>query len=108
MKRLTPEVSKWYKDAVNETVFEVVAIDESSNTIEVQYVDGEVGEFDYQTWKSLTLGPASQSEDWRDPYEMSVEDETYSDDAIIPEDWSGPLSKFEPNLIDFGDDFSVL
>ncbi|MFK7864046.1 MAG: DUF6763 family protein [Pseudohongiellaceae bacterium] len=108
MKQLSPEVSKWYKDAVNDTVFEVVAIDETSDTIEIQFIDGEVGEFDYGTWKSLILSPAAQGEDWRSPFEVPSEDEVGFDEAMVPENWSGPLNGLEPDLIDFGDDFSVL
>lgn len=107
MKQLAPEVSKWYTDAVNNSMFEVVAIDENSDTIEIQYIDGEVGEFDSKTWKSLILKPAAQAEDWRSPYEVSSEDELYSDNPFVPDDWSGPLSRLEPDLMDLGDDFSI-
>lgn len=107
MKRLLPEVSAWYRDSVSGSVFEVVAIDEDSGTIEIQLIDGEVGEFDQATWRTLILSKAEPPEDWRSPFELPTEDEFYSDDAIVPDDWS-PLSRYEPEMIDFGDDFSVL
>ncbi|HAG71857.1 MAG TPA: hypothetical protein DCL66_06595 [Gammaproteobacteria bacterium] len=108
MQKLLPEVAAWYADAVSGMVFEVVAIDEESRTIEVQFIDGEVGEYDRPTWKSLLLSSIEPPEDWRSPFEVSAEDGLDSDNAIIPDDWSGPLSKFEPEMIDFGDDFQIL
>ena len=40
MNKLLPEISAWYQDVVNGSLFEVVAIDEASGTIEYQTVDG--------------------------------------------------------------------
>jgi|TARA_B110000971_G_scaffold177688_1_gene183422 hypothetical protein len=108
MHKLLPEVAAWYADATSGTVFEVVAIDEESHTIEIQFIDGEVGEYDRPTWKSLLLSSIEPPEDWRSPFEVSAEDGLDSDNAIIPDDWSGPLSKFEPEMIDFDDDFQIL
>jgi hypothetical protein len=108
MHKLLPEVAAWYADATSGMVFEVVAIDEESHTIEIQFIDGEVGEYDRPTWKSLLLSSIEPPEDWRSPFEVSAEDGLDSDNAIIPDDWSGPLSKFEPEMIDFDDDFQIL
>ena len=44
MNDLMPEVSAWYQDAVSGSLFEVVALDEQSGTIEYQLVDGAVCE----------------------------------------------------------------
>jgi hypothetical protein len=108
MQHLLPEVATWYADAVSGMVFEVVAIDEESSTIEIQFIDGEVGEFDRPTWKSLMLSSIDPPEDWRSPFEVSPEDGLDPDKAIIPDDGSAPLTKFEPEMIDFGDDFQIL
>lgn len=105
---LTPEVSAWYQDLISGTLFEVVAVDEVSDTIEFQMVDGAVGEYDSSTWKQLVLSPAEAPEDWGSSYEFTSDDEAYCDDAIVPENWSGALSEIEPDLLDFGDDFQVL
>ncbi len=107
MNTLTPEVSAWYQDASSGNMFEVVAIDDASGTIEVQMVDGEVSEYDAATWQSLFLSPAEAPEDWRSPYELSSEDQVYSDQTVIPENFSGALSSIEPELLDLGDDFQI-
>ena len=108
MHTLIPEVSAWYEDLVSGSLFEVVAIDEASGTIEVQMVDGEVGEYDSGGWKELYLAPAEAPEDWRSPYELSHEDKLYSDQTLVPENFSGALSAIEPDLMDLGDDFQIL
>lgn len=102
-----PEVSAWYQDLVSGSLFEVVAIDEASGTIEIQMVDGEVGEYDTATWRQLYLTPAEAPEDWRSPYEINLEDNNYSDQTLVPENFSGALSDVEPDLMDLGDDFQL-
>jgi len=108
MNTLAPEVSSWYQDAVSGSLFEVVAIDDASGTIEIQMIDGEVGEYDTATWQSLYLAPAEAPEDWRSPYELNTEDQIYSDQTVVPENFSGALSAIEPELMDLGDDFQLL
>jgi len=107
MNNHAPEVSAWYQDLASGSLFEVVAIDEASDTIEIQMVDGEVGEYDSATWNQLYLTPAEAPEDWRSPYEINLEDNTYSDQALVPENFSGALSDVEPDLMDLGDDFQL-
>lgn len=108
MNNLMPEVSAWYQDVVSGSLFEVVAIDETSGTIEYQMVDGEVGEYDTNSWQLLFLSPAQPPEDWRNPYELNSEDQAYADQTLVPENWSGALSDIEPDLMDLGDDFQIL
>lgn len=49
-----PVIGEWYKMPEGE-VFEVVAINDHDGTIDVQYNDGTVGEFDVETWGVLEL-----------------------------------------------------
>ncbi|MFM1896341.1 MAG: hypothetical protein RLZZ385_1415 [Pseudomonadota bacterium] len=106
MHNLRPEVSAWYQDLVTGALFEVVALDDDS--IEFQYVDGEVGEYDVGTWQQLDLLPAEAPEDWRSPFELNDEDGIFDDQDIVPENFSGALNGIEPDLLDLGDDFHIL
>ena len=108
MNHLAAEISAWYQDLTSGAIFEVVAIDENSGTIEYQHVDGEVGEFDLATWQQLPLLTAEAPEDWRSAYELNEEDSINSDQALVPDNWSGPLTEVEPDLLDLGDDFHLL
>lgn len=108
MNDLVPEISAWYQDLLSGNLFEIVAVDEDSRTIEYQLVDGEVGEYDSSQWQSLTLIAAEAPEDWRSPFELDTEDKLYSDQTLVPENWSGALSQIEPESMDLDDDFQIL
>jgi hypothetical protein len=78
-----PVIENWYKDAVNNLVFKVVAIDESDETIEVQYLDGDIGEYDKESWYGSGFDYIEAPEDWSAPYDdVEVDDLGYSDADI--------------------------
>ena len=95
MASQVPHVGKWYQDAEEDLVFEVVAVDEYGGTIEIQYLEGEVSELDLETWQQLILLPAQPPEDWRASYEMSSEDSHDTDEIYIPEAAYDPLATVE-------------
>ncbi|GJM13996.1 MAG: hypothetical protein DHS20C12_23990 [Pseudohongiella sp.] len=107
MNKILPEVSAWYQDLASGTLFEVVAIDEKNNSIEYQLLDGELGEYDLSTWQQLHIMAAEAPEDWRTPFELNSEDELYSDQVFIPDNFSGALLDIEPDSLDLGDDFQI-
>jgi hypothetical protein len=82
MNLVKPIVGQWYREGTNE-LFEVVAIDDADETIEVQYFDGTVAEMDFDAWN-----------------EQVREDALDTVDA--PEDWSGSVD-VEPD--DLGREF---
>lgn len=100
MKRmLNPVVGRWYLDVETDTLFEVVAWEPQGLAVEVQYVDGEVAEFDLDVWSQLTLEPAAAPEDWRNPFELDDDDGLDPDLPFHPEDWNSPLSTIEPDAM---------
>ena len=99
MNDLMPEVSAWYQDVVSGNLFEVVAIDDASGTIEYQLVDGEVGEYDTVGWKELYLAAAEAPEDWRAAFELDGEMLLDPDLPMHPDDWSNPLNTIEPDTM---------
>ncbi len=106
MNDLTPMVSTWYLDTHGESLFEVVAFDEESGYVECQGVDGEVGEYDLSTWRSLNLKFAEAPEDCNSSYEISSEDKKFFDDVIVPDNFSGALTNIEPEFLDqFEEDY---
>ncbi|OTE97900.1 hypothetical protein BCS42_11750 [Crenothrix sp. D3] len=73
-----PIIGSWYKDVENSLKFKIVAIDDDS--IEVQYLNGDIGEYDYDTWYASTFDTIEAPEDWSAPFgEMEVDDLGYSD-----------------------------
>jgi len=108
MNKILPEVSAWYQELVSGALFEVVAIDELNSTIEYQLLDGELGEYDLSTWRQLHISEAEAPEDWRTPFELNREDQAYSDQVFVPENYSGALLNIEPESLDPGDDLQII
>jgi len=107
MNKILPEVSVCYQELISGALFEVVAIDELNSTIEYQLLDGEVGEYDLSTWSQLFISEAEAPEDWRTPFELNREDQIYSDQVFVPENFSGAPLDIEPDSLDLGDDFQI-
>ena len=53
-----PEIGLWYRDIQNR-LFEVVAL-ENEDAIEVQYYDGDVTEYDRESWDLLCVNVVSE------------------------------------------------
>ena len=75
-----PEVSKWYKNNEDGQLFEVVALGEVDETIEIQYFDGSLEELDFDTWYEMPLTSAAPPEDWTGPF-----DDLEADDLADPD-----------------------
>ena len=99
MNQKSPQVGSWYKEIQQGSMFEVVAVDEIEQTIETQLLDGAVEEYDFDSWRELLLEEIEEPEDWRNGYELSREDYLDPDATIYPEDWNGPLSVIESDVI---------
>ena len=73
-----PEVGEWYRLRGGNS-FEIVAIDDDDGTIEVQYFDGTVEEFDLDDWQAQRangeLEDAEAPEDWSGSVDVEGEDE---------------------------------
>ncbi len=105
MAKQMPVVGEWYQDAEEDTFFEVVAVDERSATLEIQYEDGKVGEFDFDTWKQLIVLPAEAPEDWRVPYELGSDDSYDPDAVFVPDNHNDPFSALDADSWYDNDDF---
>ena len=99
MKMLTPIIGGWYKDLQTGGLFEVVDWDPSLLTIEMQYLDGEVSEYDLDAWREMRLQRAEPPEDWRAAFELDDEDMLDPDLPMHPEDWGNPLNFIEPDTM---------
>lgn len=105
MKMLSPVVGAWYRDLQTNALFEIVDWDPSELTIETQYLDGEVAEYDLDAWREMLLEPAEPPEDWRAPFELDDDDMLDPDLPMHPEEWASPLSSIEPDAMYGVEDF---
>jgi Family of unknown function (DUF6763) len=99
MKMLHPVVGGWYKDMQTSAIFEIVAWEPSNLSIETQYLDGEVAEYDLDAWREMTLQRVEAPEDWRTSFELDDEDLLDPDLPFHPEDWNNPLNLIEPDAM---------
>lgn len=77
-----PVKGQWYDNLEDDDSFQVLSIDEDAELIEIQYVDGDIEEIDYETWQELDLEKTEEPEGW------TGSDEEYEDeDEDEDEDW---------------------
>ena len=105
MAKQAPIIGQWYQDAALNRLFEVVAVDEYSGSIDIQYEDGDVDELDLDAWTQMIIVAAAQPEDWRSSFELSEEDRYFADDVYVPELTGDPFSAIEPDSFTGWDDF---
>jgi hypothetical protein len=78
-----PVIEGWYKDVENKLIFKIVAIDEAEDAINVQYINGDIGEYDKDSWYASTIDYIEPPEDWSAPYgKLETDDLGYSDNDI--------------------------
>lgn len=92
-----PEIGEWYLDRESAQEFEIVDLDEDAGLIEVQYLNGEIGEFDVEEWSELALSKIEPPEDWNAALEPVEE----GDAAYDPEQpvRRRPAQGFEPDEV---------
>jgi hypothetical protein len=93
MNVIRPIVGQWYRGATNE-LFEVVAIDDQDQTIEIQYFDGTVAEVDFESWNEQLLDEqidaADAPEDWSGAVDVEAEDLDREFEDNTRTAWSSP------------------
>lgn len=87
-----PAVGEWYQ-APPDPPFEVVAVDPESETIEVQYFDGTLEEFDFDTWAGLALVAAAEPEDISGAFDLQSDD--VDTNGISVSGWRNPLDDLD-------------
>jgi hypothetical protein len=96
MNAVKPIVGQWYRGGTNE-LFEVVAIDDEDETIEIQYFDGTVTEVDFDSWNEQLLDElidvADAPEDWSGAVDVEAEDLDREFEDNTRSLWSNPQDR---------------
>jgi len=74
-----PVAGQWYENLEEEESFRVLSVDEDSELVEIEYLDGDIEEIDLETWHEMDLDRIEEPEGWS---ESDDEDEVEED-----EDW---------------------
>lgn len=104
--RLMPEIGRWYAHRDKGLVFQVVAVDEAGDNVEIQDCDGDVDEVDLESWFTLPLEPAAAPED---SHGVLDDADTEDPDLTLAADgaehgWRDPLDQVAVELEDLDDD----
>ncbi len=68
-----PIIGSWYQLPEGD-LFEVVAWDPQEQTVEIQFYDGTIDEYDVESWSQLGIHPAEPPEDWSGSLDVVSED----------------------------------
>src|SRR5580700_2679240 len=74
-----PVAGQWYENLEEEESFRVLSVDEDSELVEIEYLDGDIEELDLEAWHEMDLELTDEPEGWAE----SDEEEEDDDD----EDW---------------------
>ena len=85
-----PVIGSWFRRP-NAMLFEVVAVDEAENTVEIQQFDGTIGEIDMENWPQLLLVEVRAPEDWSGSVDMDPEDYVGKKAGDMPNGFHDPL-----------------
>ena len=77
-----PVPSQWYENLEEEDSFRVLSIDEDSELIEIEYLDGEIEEIDLEAWHEMDLEKIEEPEGWSE----SDDEDTDEDEDDWDED----------------------
>ena len=79
-----PVPSQWYENLEEEEQFRVLSVDEDSELIEIEYLDGDIEELDVEAWHEMDLERIAEPEGWAES--QKAEDEDDEDDDDLDED----------------------
>ena len=86
-----PIIDSWYHHTEKAQKFLVTAIDEHSDTVEIQYFDGTLDEFELVTWYAMDVELIEAPEDWTGP--VDIDDLSSIDAEMSNEDWDAPYDE---------------
>lgn len=75
-----PIAGQWYENLEEEESFRVLSVDEDSELIEIEYLDGDIEELDLEAWQEMDLELTEEPEGWSEPEDDEEEDEEDEDD----------------------------
>ena len=84
-----PVPGQWYQNLEDEESFRVLTVDEDSELVEIEYLDGEIEEIDLETWHEMDLEQTDEPEGWAesDEEDEDEEEEEEEDDDDEDDDW---------------------
>lgn len=92
---LEPIIGNWYMHRDKGQRFEVVAIDEDRELIELQHFDGDIEEVSLTEWEEMNIALTEEPQNWTGPVDVEELDDLGTEITdTSKEDWSEPLAQF--------------
>ena len=87
-----PVPGQWYENLEEEEQFRVLTVDEDSELIEIEYLDGDIEELDLEAWREMDLERIEEPEGWSESDDEDAEDdeddwEEEDEDDEDDDDW---------------------
>ena len=82
-----PVPGQWYENLEDEESFRVLTVDEDSELVEIEYLDGEIEEIDLETWHEMDLEQTEEPEGWAKSDEEDEDEEEEEDEDEDDDDW---------------------
>lgn len=76
---IQPIVGQWYSREDRPQPFQVVAVDEVSGSVDIEYFDGTIDEWPAEHWQGLQPAPCEAPRDWSGPFDDLQPDDLDSD-----------------------------
>ena len=90
-----PVINDWYRDSTGGSM-KVVAFDSDERTVQVQLFEGDIEEFDLDSWYQLGVVAIAPPEDWSGPFDNLVHDDFGdTEQPTHPVDWKGLADEIE-------------
>jgi hypothetical protein len=115
-----PILGCWYRHLDKGQEFCVVAVDDDSNSVEIQTFDGDLEELDLQDWRQMDLETIEEPENWSGALDIAEIDDLGTEITdTLPADWNRPASEihgdesafsyvpFEETMDDWGEGSSL-
>jgi hypothetical protein len=82
-----PVPSQWYENLEEEESFRVLSVDEDSELVEIEYLDGDIEEIDLEAWHEMDLEKIEEPEGWSESDDEDTdEDEEWEEDEDEDDD----------------------
>ena len=83
-----PVAGQWYENLEEEEQFRVLSVDEDSELVEIEYLDGDIEEIDIEAWHEMDLDRIEEPEGWSesDKEEEEEEDDDWDEDEDDDDD----------------------
>ena len=98
-----PVPSQWYENVEEEESFRVLSVNEDSELIEIEYLDGDIEEIDLETWHEMDLERIEEPEGWSESDDEDVDEEEEDDED--EDDWDDDDDEDEDEVDDERDEY---